>query len=128
MQLGANVIISTARAASASAPGNAAPAQPYLRGVIAYMRVLPATEYMKLPPNIMSLDNLYEARVDPDVDILEYDRLTSVTELDGVTPWPPTLTGALGTSYSWVVRYVRPANPAILPSRRCYIQLQQVAR
>lgn len=128
MQLGSNVIISTARSAAATAPGQASPAQAYLTGITAYMRILPATEYMKLPPNVMNLSNLYEVRVDPDVDILEADWLTSITQLDGVTPWPPTLTGSIGSSYSWAVRYVRPSSPVIFPSRRCYVQFQRVAR
>lgn len=125
MQLGANVILSTGRSPAATSTGQASPAVAYLSGVTAYMRIMPATEYAKLPPDMLDLQNLYEIRVDATVDIQPGDRLTSITQLDGVTPWPPTLTGA---SYSWVVRYVRPSSPVLLSSRRCYVQYQQVAR
>jgi hypothetical protein len=116
-------LISTARATRNNTTGQTGVEQPYLSGIPAHVANNAPNAMTILPEPAMKAS--YYAYVDTGTDIVEGDTITSITLLDGQTPWPairpgpqtqmPGVQGASNLIYKVV--YTMETSAALLPMR-----------
>lgn len=112
----ANALISTARSSRNSGTGISGPATSYLSGQSVHIGPTPAEDFILLPQEVALVSEL-RATVNSGTDIQEGDFVTSITQKDGVTPWPST-----NPNDTYHVIYIREGSPLLLPARYVYIK------
>lgn len=113
----ANVLLATARASYNTTTKATSANAAYLSGVVAHIERANAHAYIPLVAAGLEAD--YQAVVASGVDIVVGDRITSVTLLDGVTPWPASPTPASGEL--WTVVFIREMSSTFFPRRLVFI-------
>lgn len=106
-------LIQTARAVTVG--GATPPASLYLTGVPARVEPVKATQLVVLPDASLLVQML--VTVETGTDIVPGDLITSVTLMDGATPWA----SGPGTNRIWEVRYVLESTPGYLAVRQCFV-------
>jgi hypothetical protein len=122
MVIGMNVLLWVARLRS-KAPGSltiTADTQNFLEEEPARVEENRASNYLSLPPALAEKALIVFA-VDSETDIVDTDRITRITLLDGVTPWPSNSLWP-NPGEQWIVRYVMDSPPPQLPERHVFVE------
>lgn len=122
----ANCLLTIYRARFNSATLATSAPQPYLTGVVGHIAPAKASAYLLIPDG-GAVKSLYQVDVETFTDINMGDRITAITLLDGVTPWPgdyPQGAGVPGSDPTsvWDIVFVQESAPGILAHRMLYIQ------
>ena len=113
-----NVLLTTARPAYNGTTGATAAPVAYLSGIQAHIESHHASAYSTLPD--AALNAPYKANVATGMDIAPGDWVTSITLLDGVTPWPND-TLSMGANVVWEVAFIRETPAVFLRQREVYL-------
>ena len=113
-----NVLINTSRSARNGSTGVTAAPTAYLSSIGAHAQPVGTAAYIKYGTAILGSE--YEVSVDTGVDIATGDIITSITQLDGVTPWPGNLSP--GANVTWRVKHATEAAALLLPHRSVFIE------
>lgn len=119
MPLLANVIISTNRSqytapTIAGTSGVTSAPYSYLTGVFAHIEPTGPKAYAMFGDAAIATD--YMVTVDTGTDIVEGDRLSSITLIDGITPWPGSIPYAARNNEYWGVTKAKEIAPMLLPA------------
>ncbi len=118
-----NVLIWTTRSSYTPATGvTSAATNAVQTGIVAHIRPMTGSAYKILPEAALESD--YVATADTGADIREGDILSTITLMDGVTPWPG-LGLATNTNETWRVTFVSEATPGPLAHRNVYIKRER---
>ncbi len=109
-----NCVFSTQRSSFTPSSGVTGLPLPYLTDQAGSMRQITGDDYMVLPEG--ALKTVFCIAVDPLVDVLIGDVITSIRYNDKVTPW---LTH--GEQEVWRVLHVHRTSPGPLEHRQCFI-------
>lgn len=117
-----NVYLATTRTSYAPNTQQTAGASPSLPRIAAHIRTTTAKHLMVLPESV-SAD--FTAIVESGTAIAIGDVVTSITLLDGLTPWPNDVApagSANAPNITWRVVYTRECSPSLLPYREVYLK------
>lgn len=118
-----NVLVTTARSYYTKTTGLTGPAINTIQQAIpGHIRPITGITYKALPEAALESD--YQLKVDSGTDIREGDVLSSITLLDGETPWPEM---GLANNKNEVFRvtYVVESSPLLLTQRIVYVKRER---
>jgi len=113
-----NVLLNTSRSVYNGSTGGTAAPTAYLTAVEAHGQ--PTTTRSLIQHGQAVVSSEYEFSVDTGVDVAIEDIITSIMQLDGVTPWPGDR-ASNDTNVTWRVSYIAEAAALLLPHRTVYV-------
>lgn len=97
-------------------------ASPSQTGIVVHIMPFVASAYKILPAAAM--ESNYAANADSGTNVVEGDIITSITELDGTTPWPG-LGIAVNTNETFRVTYTNESTIGPLQHRTIFIKRER---